>query len=104
MVIGDGTWKALSTLQTEKQKRSMLGMRSFFSTATSYLQQKLPLSNELLRQLGCLNPKKRDRKSTVASVESITCVLQPKVNVSEVVDEWKPFQVDSDVPVYNPSD
>ena len=82
----------------------MLGMRSFFSTATSYLQQKLPLSNELLRQLGCLNPKKRDRKSTVASIYSIKCVLQPKVNVSEVVDEWKLFQVDSDVPVYNPSD
>ena len=79
-------------------------MRSFFSTATSYLQQKLPLSNELLRKFGCLNTKKRDRKSTVASVESITCVLQPKVNVSEVVDEWKLFQVDSDVPVSNPLD
>ena len=104
MVIGDGTWKALNALQVEKQKRSMLGVRSFFSTATSYLQQKLPLSNELLRQLGCLNSKKRDRKSTVASIESITCVLQPKVNVSEVVDEWKLFQVDSGVPVYNPSD
>ena len=104
MVIGDGTWKALSALQAEKQKRSMLGMRSFLSPATSYLQQKLPLSNELLRHLGCLNPKKRDRKSTVASIESVTCVLQPKVNVSEVVDEWKLFQVDSDVPVYNPLD
>ena len=87
MVIGDGTWKALNALQVEKQKRSMLGLRSFFSTATSYLQQKLPLSNELLRQLGCLNPKKRDRKSTIASIESTTCVLQSKVNVSEVVDE-----------------
>ena len=51
MVIGDGTWKALNVLQAEKQKRSMLGMRSFFSTATSYLQQKLPLSNELLSSL-----------------------------------------------------
>ena len=30
--------------------------------------------------------------------------MQPKINVSEVVDEWKLFQVDSDVPVYNPSD
>ena len=77
-VIGDGTWKALNALQAEKQKRSMLGMRSFFGTATSYLQQKLPLSNELLRQLGCLNPKKRDRKSTVASIESITCGLAAK--------------------------
>ena len=74
MVIGDDTWKALNVLQAEKQKKSMLGMRSFFSIATSYLQQKLPQSNELLRQLGCLNPKKRDRKSAVASIESITCL------------------------------
>ena len=51
MVIGDGTWKALNALQAEKEKRSMLGMRSLFSTATSYLQQKLPLSSELLGQL-----------------------------------------------------
>ena len=48
--------------------------------------------------------KKRDGKSRVASIQSITCALQPKVNVSEVLDEWKLFQVDNDVPVYNTSD
>ena len=37
MVIGNGTWKALSALQAEEQKRSMLGKRLFFSIATSYL-------------------------------------------------------------------
>ena len=104
LTIGDATRKALATLQSDKQKHAMLGIRAFFSTTTSYLQQKLPLSNDLLRQLGCLNPKKRDRKSTVTSIESITCALQPKVNVSEVLDEWKLFQVDNDVPVYSASD
>ena len=32
------------------------------------------------------------------------CLAAKSKNVSEVVDEWKLFQVDSDVPVYNPSD
>ena len=27
--------------------------------------------------------------------------MQPKVNVTEVVDEWKVLQVDNDLPVYN---
>ena len=30
--------------------------------------------------------------------------MQPKVNVTEVVDEWKVFQVDNDFPVYNPDE
>ena len=48
--------------------------------------------------------KERDRNSTVTSIQSITCALQPKVNVSEVLDEWKLFQVDNDVPVYKVTD
>ena len=79
-------------------------MRAFFSTTISYLQQKLPLRNDLLTQLGCLNPTKRDRKSTVTSIQSNTSALQPEVNVSEVLDEWKLFQVDNDVPVYKATD
>ena len=54
LIIGDTTQKALATIQSDKQKYAMLGIKAFFST-TSYLQQKLPLSNDLLRQLGCLN-------------------------------------------------
>ena len=38
------------------------------------------------------------------SVESVTSVLQPEINVAEVVDEWKLFQVDNDLPVYNGSE
>ena len=35
---------------------------------------------------------------------SVTSVLQPKINVTEVVDEWKLFQVDKDLPAYNASE
>ena len=31
-------------------------------------------------------------------------MLQPDVNTSQVVDEWKQFQVDDDLPTYNKAD
>ena len=37
------------------------------------------------------------------SIESVTSVLQPEINVTEV-DEWKLFQVDNNLPAYNPSE
>ena len=90
LIIGDATRKALATPQSDKQNHAMLGIRAFFSTTTSYLQQEVKSNKE--------------RRSTVTSVQSITCALQPKVNVSEVFDEWKLFQVDNDVPVYKATD
>ena len=42
---------------------------------------------------------KRRKDSTVSSIQSLT--LQPKVNVTEVVNEWKVFQVDNDLPAYD---
>ena len=66
-------------------------MRLFFKAAASHLQLRLPLQNDFLRQLGCLNPLKKEKKSTVMSIESVTSVLQPEINVTEVVDEWKLF-------------
>ena len=77
-------------------------MRSFFKVTSSQLQVKLPLDNLLLRQLGCLNPLKREKKSTVTSIQSIAMKLQPKVDPSEVTDEWKLFQVDNELPAYDP--
>ena len=44
------------------------------------------------QQLEYVNPKRREKKSTLLSIQGITKVLQPKVNVTEVVDEWKVFQ------------
>ena len=70
-------------------------------TTATELQQKLPLKNELLRQLGCTNPLKRKKESTVGSIERLTTVLQPAISTSEVIDEWKLFQVDNELPDYN---
>ena len=103
VVIGDRARKGLDELPRDQQKNVMLGIRSFFMTTISYLQAKLPLDNQLLRQLGCLNPVKRTKSSTV-SIESIACTLQPKVDQTQVVDEWKVYQVDTDLPNYDPKE
>jgi hypothetical protein len=101
IVIGSATRTALAELNCDQQRHCMLGIRSFFHTTVSQLQQKLPLNCNLLRQLGCVNPTKYKKESTVASIESLTGLLQPKLNVSQVVDEWKILQVDIDLPDYD---
>ena len=88
-------------LTSEQQRQALLGICSFMCTTATELQQKLPLKNELLRQLGCTNPLKRKKESTVGSIERLTTVLQPAISTSEVIDEWKLFQVDNELPDYN---
>ena len=53
LVIADATRKALKELTPDQCKHAMLGIQSFFQMTVSYLQQRLPLGNQLLRQLGC---------------------------------------------------
>ena len=103
IVIGKGAREALVKLTSEQQRQALLGIRSFMCTTATELQQKLPLKNELLRQLGCTNPLKRKKESTVSSIErlTLTTVLQPAISTSEVIDEWKFFQVDNELPDYS---
>ena len=67
LVIADATRKALKELTPDQCKHAMLGIHSFFQMTVSYLQQRLPLGNQLLRQ--CLNPTKRKKNSIVSSIQ-----------------------------------
>ena len=104
IVIGDATRKALKELPPEQRRHTMLGIRSFLSTATSYLQQKLPLGNQILKQCRCLNPANRNEESTVRSIQSLASSLQPRISETGVTDEWKLFQADTQLPTYNPKE
>ena len=101
LVIGTRTRKALKKLTSDQQKHFILGVRSFYGTAASKLQDKLPLKNSFLQQLGCLNPLKKLMESTVDSILSLAGRLQPKLSGSQVVDEWKLYRVDIDLPQYD---
>ena len=104
IVIGESTRKALRQLSPEQQRHTMLGICSFFSTATSNIQEKLPLGNQLLKQLRCLNPTKRNEESTTSSIQNLASTLQPKISKTGVIDEWKLFQVDNQLHTYKPAD
>ena len=97
LVIGDQTRKALACLNPAKQKLAILGIRAFYVATVSHLQSWLPLGNKLSRDLGCLNPLKRDWKSTDASIQNLSKKLQPQLDVSSVLDEWKLLQADQEV-------
>ena len=80
-----------------KQRLAILEIRLFYVATASHLQSRLPLGNKLLRDLGCLNPLKRDRKSTDSSIQNLSKKLQPQLDVSYVLDERKLLQPDQEV-------
>ena len=97
IVIGETTRNALKPLTPEKQRYVMLGIRSFYKAAISHLQTALPFNNELLRALSCMNPKKRTAQSSQVWIQTMAKKLQPHIDVSKVLDEWRLYQVDSEV-------
>ena len=94
LVIGVQTRKALAFLNPAKQELAILGIRAFYSATGANLQLRLPVGNTFLRDPGYLNPIKRNRRSTDASI--LTRHLQPQLDASSVVDEcrWKLLQAD----------
>ena len=87
LVIGDNTWKYLALLKPDKQKAALLGMRAFWGAAVSHLQAKLPLSNRVLKDLGCLNLSKRERKFTTISIQKLTRKMLPEFDTAAVLDK-----------------
>ena len=75
IVIGESTRKVPTDLTADQWNFALCGMRSFFKATASHLKEKLPLGNELLRQLGCLNPTKRYKQSTVLSIQNIASIF-----------------------------
>ena len=77
LVIAGQTRKALTCLNPAKQRLSLLGIVAFFAATVSHLQLRLPLGSKLLRDLGCLNPLKRNQKATGASIQNLARKRQP---------------------------
>lgn len=75
-------------------------MRKFYQTVTQYLQKRLPITNEMLKNLQCLHPleQKSERGSSKIRriAESVPQVVDEN-QISQVTDEWKMYQL-SDIP------
>ena len=102
LIIGDTTRQTLSKLEPDAQKAMLLGIQAFFIATVSHLQTMLPLNNRLLKDLGFLNPSKKQRGSTLASIQNLARKLQPSLDLTCIHDEWKMYQADPAVPQYDP--
>ena len=97
IAIGEATKKALAQIKPDHRKSVYLGIRTFYSTSVTYLQSHLPLQNTLLKALGCLNPVKREKASSVKAIARLAKKMQPQLDVSIAQDEWRVYAVDEDV-------
>ncbi|MEW8547687.1 MAG: hypothetical protein AB2693_29620 [Candidatus Thiodiazotropha sp.] len=90
--IGQQTVVEMRNLTPLQRKECLIGMRNFFCKCTSYLQEKLPYSNKLLKSLSCLHPDQKDSSSRkIATVASeLPCCSEGEISL--VLDEWKIYQ------------
>ena len=77
----------MEVFEADKQKAALLGMRAFWGAAVSHLQAKLPLSNRVFKDLGCLNLSKRERKFTTISIQKLTRKMLPEFDTAAVLDK-----------------
>ena len=61
--IGHITRMEMRKLTPLQHKECMIGIRNFLCKCTSYLQDKLPYTNKLLKSLSCLHPDQRNSSS-----------------------------------------
>ena len=91
-------------LQKEKKpererKKERKKMVKFFESCATFLQKKLPLDNMILVAASSLHPDSRKMPKTVKQVEYLAKTFPhviEEVNISQLKDEWKLYQVEDD--------
>ena len=82
-------------LKSDVQRKAILGMRAFFTTATKFMQTRLPLSNKLLKHLSCLDPKKKAIGEHSHSIGYIAKMFNMSAeHLDKVADEWTLYSIE----------
>jgi hypothetical protein len=101
--IGNEARTSLQKVSSAEQRKLVLhNIRKFYYATVTYMQKKLPVSNALLKHLGCMRPSIVKRQDGVTSIRYI-CNALPVTKLSldrlpNVIDEWKILQADDDLP------
>ena len=92
--LNSQTRAQLQKLPTLRQKECLMGIGSFFSKATAYLQDKLPYKNKVLKALPCLHPDLRAKASSERQIVVVATLLPccDEDEVPLIVDEWKMYR------------
>lgn len=105
MAIGSGTKRALKSVQESKHKEILLAIRSCLKTTTVYLQNHLPISNAVLRDLQCLHPMARKQATGRATVGRLCQHLKKVSKTDAFVDrvdaEWLLYMASKEVDAFS---
>ena len=88
--------EAFGTAEARQTENNTPWHACILGAAVSHLQAKLPLNNRVLKDLGCLNPLKRERKSTTISIRNLSRKLLQEFDTAAVLDERKLYQNNGD--------
>ena len=95
MEIGQST-KSLLDKKKDIAKAELMNMRKFYQTVTQFLQKRLPLTNEILRDVTCLHPSMQRSDSGSRRIRNIALKVPqiiPASQVAQVTDEWKLYSL-----------
>jgi hypothetical protein len=68
----EATRKSLvQAVKTEQHKGILVEIRNFLCTSAEYLQRNLPLSNDFLRNLGCIHSAARLKAESEISIRTL---------------------------------
>ena len=95
MEIGQST-KSLLDKKKDIAKTELMNMRKFYRTVTQFLQKRLPLNNEILRDITCLHPSMQKSESVSKRIKNIALKVPQIIlesQVAQVTDEWKLYSL-----------
>ena len=98
MDVGEPTAGYLKKLGKNQCLLPRREMQTFFKVVTSYLQEKMALDNDLIKDLTCLHPNAKGEDKSVRAIGRIARLLPHVVDdsqVSLVRDEWKAYQAET---------
>ena len=97
IVIGDSLRKALKELSSDQRRNTVLGIcHNQLSVTEAPIEQPIPKTTWVFE-----SSQKNGGLNSIINSKCYFCT-EPKVNETEVTDKWKVFQVDNDLPAYDP--
>ena len=89
------TRQEIKKLSEEKQKKFVLGAKSFLIAATKHLINKLPFDNLILRSSIVLKPDVRSEDWAPKAIRILAKELKVSVDLDNLADEWRIYQLEN---------
>ena len=87
----------IGALKERKKEGSYLSMKESYVAMSKYLLKALPLNSQVLKDIFCLGPVKREKEWTVNAIGRLVSMLPHIIAEREVSlnkDEWKILQTE----------